>query len=80
MSNTDHRVSNLESKADGYFRVRAYVGTATDRVFGEWSEADKASTDEPPPPPPAERAGRPGQRGDLGPAGQLDHGRLGRSG
>ena len=55
MSNTDYRVSNLESKADGYFRVRAYVGpTATDRVFGEWSDADKASTDEPPPPPPAE--------------------------
>ena len=55
MSNTDHRVSNLEPESAGYFRVRAYVGaTATDRVFGEWSEADKASTDEPPPPPPAE--------------------------
>ena len=27
MSNTDQRVSNLESDSDGYFRVRAYVGT-----------------------------------------------------
>ena len=49
MSNTTHKVSNLESEEDGYLRVRAYVGTATDRVFGEWSGADKASTDEPPP-------------------------------
>ena len=54
MSNTDQRVSKLEPESAGYFRVRAYVGTTTDRVFGEWSKADKAATDEPPPPPPAE--------------------------
>ena len=53
MSNTTHKVGNLESDADGYLRVRAYVGTVSARVFGEWSEADKAATDEPPPPPPA---------------------------
>ena len=33
MSNTTHKVSNLESEADGYLRVRAYAGTATDRVL-----------------------------------------------
>ena len=53
MSNTSHRVSNLESEKDGYLRVRAYVGTVSARVFGEWSEADKGTTEEPPPPPPA---------------------------
>ena len=54
MSNTTHKVANLESDADGYLRVRAYVGTVSDPLFGEWSEADKAATDKPPPPPPAE--------------------------
>ena len=39
----------MSPKTDGYLRVRAYVGTVTDRVFGEWSEADKGTTDEPPP-------------------------------
>ena len=47
-SNTSHRVSNLESVADGYLRVRAYLGTLANPVYGEWSEAKKATTDEPP--------------------------------
>jgi len=53
-SNTTVRVSRLEPESDGYFRVRAYSGTVTARVFGDWSEADMATTEEPPPPPPAE--------------------------
>ena len=47
-SNTSTRVSNLESEADGYLRVRAYLGTLANPVFGEWSEANKATTDEAP--------------------------------
>ena len=47
-SNTTQRVSNLGSEADGYLRVRAYLGTLANPVFGEWSEAKKATTDEPP--------------------------------
>ena len=49
MSNTTRRVSRLEADTDGYLRVRAYTGTLTDRVFGEWSETDEGTTDEPPP-------------------------------
>ena len=53
-SRTTQRVANLDAESDGYFRVRAYSGTVTDRTFGDWSEADMATTEEPPPPPPAE--------------------------
>ena len=53
-SSTTQRVANLDAESDGYFRVRAYAGTVTDRMFGDWSEADMATTEEPPPPPPAE--------------------------
>ena len=49
-SSTTYRVANLQADSDGYFRVRAYVGSRADRVFGEWSAADRASTDEPPAP------------------------------
>ena len=49
---TSQRVANLDAESDGYFRVRAYTGTATDRAFGEWSAADEATTEEPPPPEP----------------------------
>ena len=52
VSNTTQRVANLDPESDGYFRVRAYAGTVTDRMFGEWSEADMATTEEPPPPEP----------------------------
>ena len=50
VSNTSVRVSNLDADSDGYFRVRAYTGSLSDRVFGDWSESDKGSTSEPPPP------------------------------
>ena len=53
-SNTTQRVANLDAESDGYFRVRAYSGTVTDRMFGDWSEADMATTEEPPPPEPLE--------------------------
>ena len=48
MSKTTRRVSRLEANKDGYLRVRAYTGTLTDRVFGDWSDTDKGTTDEPP--------------------------------
>ena len=51
-SSTTQRVANLDAESDGYFRVRAYSGTVTDRTFGDWSEADMATTAEPPPPEP----------------------------
>ena len=53
-SSTTQRVANLDAESDGYFRVRAYAGTVTDRMFGDWSEANMATTDEPPAPPPPE--------------------------
>ena len=53
-SSTTQRVANLDAESDGYFRVRAYSGTVTARMFGDWSEASMATTEEPPPPPPAE--------------------------
>ena len=52
VNTTRQRVSNLAAEADGYFRVRAYTGTATDRAFGNWSATDEATTEEPPPPEP----------------------------
>ncbi len=60
MSNTTVRVSRLDPESDGYFRVRAYAGSVSDRMFGDWSEADMATTEEPPPPPPAEPLDAPG--------------------
>ncbi|MCY4628239.1 MAG: hypothetical protein OXE58_11825, partial [Acidobacteria bacterium] len=52
VSNTSARVDNLESEADGYLRVRAYRGTLAARMFGDWSDADEATTEEAPPPEP----------------------------
>ena len=51
-SSTSQRAS-LPPESDGYFRVRAYAGTVSDPVFGDWSETDMATTDAAPAPPPA---------------------------
>ena len=59
-SNTTVRVSNLDPESSGYFRVRAYAGSVSDRVFGDWSETDMGSTSETPPPPPPEPLDLPG--------------------
>ena len=67
MSNTTQRVANLEAEADGYLRVRAYAGTLADPVYGEWSDSDKASTDEPPPPPPPDPLDAPDDVGTSNP-------------
>ena len=49
MSSTTRRVSRLDPEEDGYLRVRSYVGTIAEPMFGEWSEGSMATTKEPPP-------------------------------
>lgn len=49
MTNTTRRVANLAAESDGYLRVRSWTGTLAEPTFGDWSEADMATTREPPP-------------------------------
>ena len=44
---TKHTVPNLDAASDGYLRVRAYVGTATEPTLGEWTEGARGTTEEP---------------------------------
>ena len=46
VANTKHKVPNLKADSDGYLRVRAYVGTATEPTLGEWTEGAKGTTEE----------------------------------
>ena len=57
VANTTHKVANLPADEDGYLRVRAYVGTAAEPTYGDWTEAVSGSTDAPPPAVPLDTPG-----------------------
>ena len=48
--NTTFRVPNLDSLTSRYLRVRAYVGTVGEPVFGDWSATERGTTGGPPAP------------------------------
>ena len=57
VANTTHKVANLPADEDGYLRVRAYVGTAAEPTYGDWTGAVSGSTDAPPPAVPLDTPG-----------------------
>ena len=46
-STTTHTVSNLPSRADRHLRVRAYLGTISEPLFGDWSATVEGTTERP---------------------------------
>ena len=46
---TSFRVRRLDPRTDRFMRVRAYFGTISEPVFGEWSATDMGTSDNPPP-------------------------------
>ena len=57
VANTTHKVANLPADRNGYLRVRAYVGTAAEPTYGDWTGAVSGSTDAPPPAVPLDTPG-----------------------
>ncbi len=51
--NTKHRVPNLTGSSTGYLRVRAWAGTVTEPLFGEWVEEPSEGTTKKPAAPTA---------------------------
>ena len=55
IASTTYRVSNLSSSTHGYLRVRAWSGTISAPLNGEWTEPVGGTTKAPPPPEPLSR-------------------------
>ena len=77
MSSTTRKVSNLDPEEDGYLRVRSYVGTIAEPMFGDWSAGSRGTTTEP---PAAVALDAPGQLREQRSRERLDRPDMGRGG